>query len=583
MECLLSSRCCILSLAWTAFTLLAVLSIHPGSAEAKEKKPKLDLPQGTKHESIMVSMRDGIRLATEVWLPPGEGPWPVVLCRTPYGRFGNEVRADEFVPQGFACVSQDMRGLFDSEGEFRLWRDSVNDGYDTVEWIAAQPWCNGRVGMIGNSAAACAAKHALLARPPHLVAIRTYEGVSSVDRYVAYMGGVYRAGLADTLMGSYLKNSPTGQKFDRWPRPRTRPFGKAERAASLAEHAADNNIAVSDVAGWFDCFKESALDDYMALSANGKYRLIVAPTAHVKQEALEFPPNADREPLMDELPGMKWLTGEVTADDVESGIVYYLMGDAKNPKAPGNVWKQTKTWPIPHTPTSYYMTAGGRLQVGAPQARGASLSYDYDPHRPVFTVGGPNIFIPTGPVDQRSAPDYPDWVKEWVLEVPVDERPLSEREDILRFYTEPLQEPVEVTGKVFVELYVSTDVPDTTFMAKLVDVYPDGHEALMLDSAVMARYWDGPDNPKPLEKDKVYKLSIDMWSTALVFDKGHKIGVHVTSSNYPRFEVHPNSFEPVDSYEGAPVAHNTVHLSTEHPSRLILPVIAPGVSQDYVP
>jgi hypothetical protein len=140
---------------------------------------------------------------------------------------------------------------------------------------------------------------------------------------------------------------------------------------------------------------------------------------------------------------------------------------------------------------------------------------------------------------------------------------------------------VEITGRVFVELFIDTDVPDTTFMAKLIDVYPDGYEALMLDSAIMARYWNGFDRPAPLEKGRVYKLTIDLFSTALVFNKGHRIAVHVAGSNSPRYEVHPNSFEPVDSYDNAPVAHDHVHVSSEHPSRLILPVIAAGASKDY--
>ncbi|MHC4788778.1 MAG: CocE/NonD family hydrolase [Planctomycetota bacterium] len=558
---------------------LAAFSIHPGSAEASEEKLDLDLPEGSVRQTVMVEMRDGVGLATDLYLPPGEGPWPAVLCHTPYGRRHSETEhVENYLPQGFACLMQDMRGLFDSEGEFHLFRDGLDDCYDTVEWIAAQPWCNGKVGMVGNSAAACAAKHALVANPPHLVAILTYEAVSNVDRYIGHQGGVYRACLADTLMGSYLKNSSSGQKAKTWPRPRTKAFARA----ALAAHAAGNDIAVSDVAGWFDCFLESAFDDFVALKDNGRYQLIVGPTAHVQQKALEFPPNADTTPLKEALPGMKWLSGEVSDGDAESQIIYYLMGDTKAPDAPGNVWKWSNTWPIPHTPTSFYLTPGGKLETSPPE-EGAALSYDYDPHHPVPTVGGPNIFIPTGPVDQRTGPDYPDWVKEWVLEMPIDEGPLADREDILRFYTEPLEEPVEVTGQVFVELYASSNAPDTTFMAKLVDVYPDGFEALTLDSAVMARYWNGADDPRPLEEGEVYKLTIEMGTTALVFSKGHRIAVHVTSSNYPRFEVHPNSFEPVDSYDGAPVAHNAVHLSTEHPSRLILPVIAPGTSRDYQP
>jgi putative CocE/NonD family hydrolase len=154
---------------------------------------------------------------------------------------------------------------------------------------------------------------------------------------------------------------------------------------------------------------------------------------------------------------------------------------------------------------------------------------------------------------------------------------------VVYFATEPLETPVEVTGRVWVDLYISTDVPDTTFMVKLLDICPDGYEASIAQGAVMARYHRGFDQPEPLEVDKVYKLTIDLWSTAIVFAKGHRIGIYVTSSDAGRLAVHPNSYEPVDSYEGAPVAHNSVHVSAQYPSRLILPVVAPGVSIDYDP
>jgi putative CocE/NonD family hydrolase len=155
----------------------------------------------------------------------------------------------------------------------------------------------------------------------------------------------------------------------------------------------------------------------------------------------------------------------------------------------------------------------------------------------------------------------------------MDQRPLADRKDILRFVTEPLDEPLEITGRVFVQLGISTDVRDTTFTAKLIDVYPDGYEALLLDSAAMTRYWQGPDRPQPLEPGRTYPLKIDLWSTAIVFAKGHRIAVHVSSSNAPRFEPHPNTYEPVDSYDDSPIAHQKVHVGGAIPSRVVLPVI----------
>ena len=230
------------------------------------------------------------------------------------------------------------------------------------------------------------------------------------------------------------------------------------------------------------------------------------------------------------------------------------MGDTLRPGAPGNVWKQTDTWPVANTPTSYYLAEDGALQLTVSAARSASRVYAYDPANPVPTVGGNNMGDNKGPMDQRK---------------------LASRDDILRFQTEPLGDPVTVTGKVIVELYVTADVTDTTVMAKLVDIYPNGYQALVLDNTLMARYHDGFDKPAPLEKGMVYRLSLYIWNTALVFDKGHRIALYVTGSNAPRYEVHPNSFQPVPSYEGAPVAHVALQTSKAYPSRLILPVVHP--------
>jgi putative CocE/NonD family hydrolase len=225
-----------------------------------------------------------------------------------------------------------------------------------------------------------------------------------------------------------------------------------------------------------------------------------------------------------------------------------------DPSAPGNVWRLAHQWPLPHDDLSLYMTADRRLERERPAGDGAALAYDYDPHNPVPTL--------------REGPD--------------DKPSLYERPDILRFESAPLAEPLEVTGRVQIELYVSTDVPDTTFMGQLLDIYPDGRVVKLLDRAVMARYRDGLDDPKPMAPGEVARVVVDLWSTAIVFAPGHRIGACVTSSNAWKYEVHPNSFEPVSSYDAAPVAHVVVHLSGRHASRLILPVVHAGASAGLV-
>jgi putative CocE/NonD family hydrolase len=239
------------------------------------------------------------------------------------------------------------------------------------------------------------------------------------------------------------------------------------------------------------------------------------------------------------------------------------LGDFTDPDAPGNLWKVTETWPLPHRATSWYLTSDHKLQETKPKETGTAITYPYDPNDPAVRVDAA-------------------W-RSQIADGPVDQRPLRDRDDVVYFTSDPLDAPVEVTGGVQTELYVSTDVPDTAFMVKLLDIYPDGYEALIAHGTIMARYHNGLDRPEPLQEGTVYKLTVDLWSTAIVFARGHRIGLYVTSSDAGRFAVHPNSYEPVDSYQGAPVANNTVHVSAGYPSRLILPVIAPGVSIDYDP
>lgn len=548
---LLTSLC-----GWRRSTSPVADRLAPFAASATGTESK-DLPAGAaSRRTIMVPMRDGVRLATEVVLPEGDGPWPVVLTRTPYGRTGGALkRLTNYLKRDIACVTQDFRGLFDSEGEFTLsglFLDNIQDGHDTVEWIAEQDWCNGRVGITGGSGPGIAAKLALMSNPPHLVAAETNVAASNVHRYAGFSGGVRRAHMVDNWLEG------RGVDVEMWPRPRPTPFNKEQR--SLDFRGRDIDTPLTDVAGWFDIFSQSALDDFAALCHNGKTFTVVGPTGHGNIRGLHWPGEDTVNQVRRHTPGLKPLLMDVEMD--RSTLYYYLMGDARSGGPPGNVWKKTHKWPVPHTDTPVYMTADGRLQRQRPDDKEASLTYEYDPENPVPTIGGANLILPKGPMDQR---------------------PLSDRDDILRFSTGPLEKHVQITGKVLVKLHVSSDVPDTTFMAKLIDIYPDGYQALILDSAVMTRYREGLDEPKPMKAGNVYEVTIDLWSTALVFDKGHRIAVHVTSSNSPRYEVHPNTFDPVNSYDEANVAHNTVHLSSEHPSRVILPVVEPGTVEDFEP
>jgi putative CocE/NonD family hydrolase len=427
----------------------------------------------------------------------------------------------------------------------------ASDTYDLVQWIARQAWCSGKIGIFGYSAGGMATLPVLYLRPPSLTAVITH--ISSTDSYAVYR---MRGGVRTDRR--YDPDQQDGWEPGEPPAP-DRPV--------LQKVSAEENIQIfkTDMAGWFDIFVQGSIDDWLSWKDTGRAVLIVGGGSHGQHpRPSRVPPDyCDADIFWPDVPQFNLLIGGVDESSVQSIMVYFLMGDFTDPDAPGNLWKVTDTWPIDHEARSFYLTEDHELQETKPEEAEAAIAYPYDPNDPLVRVD----------IGWRGQ----------VADGPVDQRPLRDRDDVVTFSTSPLQAPLEVTGRVWVDLYVSTDVPDTTFMVKLLDIYPDGYEAMIAQGVLMARYHNGYDRPEPLEKDKVYRLTIDLWSTAIVFADGHRIGIHVTSSDAGRWAVHPNSYEPVDSYEGAPVAHNRVHVSAKHPSRLILPVVAPGVSVDYDP
>ncbi len=534
--------------------LKALRSGEASPAGAKRKRAAADADDAQSLPTRMVPMRDGVRLATDVYLPAGDGPWPAIAQRTPYGRKGARQPdlAAGFVGRGYAFVIQDWRGQFDSEGKFDRLGPKINqdDGYDTVEWIASQPWCNGKVGIMGGSGPGIAALQAVVANPPHLVAAVVSVASAFPEERQAQTGGVLQTHTAQWL-------AKRGVAFDEWPRPSTWLVDRAivpaaQGGASARGKPAPNHVALLHRGGWFDIFGDAPLTQF-SLQDKSRSRAIMAPSGHSGRTTdLPFPNQRTGETAQADWFDY-WLKGQRNRVLDGPAISYYLMGDARRPGAPGNVWRQAETWPVPNEPTPYYLREDGALTLTPPAETEATKSYNYTPREPVPTLGGAIMGSAQGPADQR---------------------PLTPRSDILRFATAALDSPVEITGSVRAELWISSDAPDTTFMVKLIDIYPDGYEALLLDSAAMARYRDGFDKPAPQAPGRASKLTIELGSTAQVFDRGHRIGVHVASSNAPKFEVHPNTFVPVASYDAARVARNAVHVSSAHPSKLIVPRIA---------
>jgi predicted acyl esterase len=522
---------------------------------AADKKVCLEVMADYTHESVMVPMRDGVSLCTEIFLPKGsQGPLPVILESSPYSRWDQNIKKHmNRVAPGMAAavVLQNQRGRFGSEGAGTFQPESfdneINDTYDTLEWISRQPWCNGKIGMVGVSGSGLGGANAIWSGSPHLAAVNV--SITSDNAY----DWIYSNGLRRSMYG-WLTNRGMSDARAPWPRPITAPYDAAARKTFLTERAAKNQAGYTNTSGWYDIFSESLLDAFAVLAPYHSTRVVISPDGHGAIGGdLVYP-----KPRIPDsrIPTFKdRLSGDVSGKSGKSELVYFLMGDTRDSAAPGNVWKVSDQWPVPSTPESFYLEEGARLNTKPPQSKNAEITYDYDPKNPAPTLGGNWQFK-----DKNG---------------PHDQRPLKDRADVLRFVSEPLAVPLGITGKIWVELYISTDAPDTSFVATLVDIYPDGYEALVRQGGMMARYWQGLDKPQRLEKGKVYKLQMDLWSTALVFNKGHRIGLLISSSSSPAFEVHPNTYDPVKSIDQAAVSRQTIHLSSEYPSRLVLPVVAP--------
>jgi putative CocE/NonD family hydrolase len=512
-------------------------------------------------QQVMIPMRDGTKLAADVYLPKGEGPFPVVVARSVYGRGDNKF-AQPFTSQGIAFVPQDTRGRGDSEGRDRVFADDgwmlMQDGFDTISWIRRQTWCNGKVGTWGGSALGIT--QIWLAAAGAEVDFQSI-GVASATFYgeMTYQGGVWRRALCEP----WLKNQQRENVIELW---KSHPYLDAFwQSMDSRPRAAHVNAPALHVGGWWDIFQQGTINNFVqrqehgGAGAVGTQKLIMGPWAHgthhgpQKLGDLNLPENYkfDVENLERRL-YRHYLLGEQNQAERVPAVHYYTLGDVDDVEGPGNEWRTADSWPPFETVNqSYYLSPGRRLTTELPDDGKEFLEFIYDPQHPCPTHGGANLSLPSGPFDQRK---------------------VSQRADVLNFTTEPLDKPLEVTGRVSVRLFVSSDAPDTDFTAKLVDIYPDGREILLLDSIQRVKLRRSLASPSCLAPGTVGQVDIDLWSISIVFAAGHRIGLQISSSNYPRFEKNPNTGEDFPSDDNLRVTKNRVYTGPHHSSVLILPV-----------
>jgi predicted acyl esterase len=525
-------------------------------AIAGDDQPEVEI------SDVMVAMSDGVELATSLYRPKGEGPFPVIVARTPYNKDGLKGEAQRFCKNGYAFVAQDLRGRFKSKGHHAIifhndgW-NTPHDGHDTLEWIARQSWCNGKIGSTGGSALGITQNMAAPGAPKALAAQHVVVALSDMYRQGAYQGGAFRTGLLENWLKATGMTEVNLSTFVA--HPRYDEFWEELNPETQAERVSAPGVFLG---GWYDIFLQGTINSFTTIQsrggpgAKGRCRLVIAPIGHGSMNELTYPANASKLPRSAD--NLAWfdamLKGNENGVAAEKPVHYYVMGDPTDEKAPGNFWRSADSWPPAAAETPFYLHATGTLSRARPAER-RELSFKYDPAEPVPTVGGAELGANIGPRDQR----------------PVESRP-----DVLLFTSEVLDEPLEVTGRIRALLYVSSDCPDTDFTVKLTDVYPDGRSMLVTDGILRARFRESLDKfdaEKPLEPGEVVEVPVDLWSTSLVFNKGHRLRVAVSSSNSPRFDPNPNTGHAFRADGEKRVATNTLHMSEKHPSRILLPVM----------
>ncbi len=520
---------------------------------------------GAQSFSTTVPAPDGTPLATDVYLPPFGGPWPIVLIRTPYGKDDEAPVCTAFEALGYGCVAQDVRGRFDSGGTDTVFRDDGADGRATVRWIASQSWCDGAIGTFGASALGITQYMLAPGAPAALRCEIPIVATPDLYQYAMFEDGVLRQSLvegwlaregAEDMLSQALSHRQPGSWWD--------PVDSLDDAASVT-------AAGLHMGGWFDIFSQGTLEAFSTfekeggVGARGNQFLVIGPWTHrgFGQNVagqLVFPSNAiiDLEGLWSKFLD-HYLKGKDTGTGRWPPVRVYLMGACGEPGAPGNRWVDLDGWPPPARLRRLYLGPDGNLSWRMPPAGEAALSSD--PLDPVPTLGGANLF-PDLAVNGRK-----------MGAGPYDQRPVEAREDVLVFTSRPLAAPLTIMGHVTARIWFVPDTPDIDLSVRLTDVYPDGRSMLLCDGIARARYRFGLNQERFLTPGAPAELTVDLWSTAMVFASGHRIRIDISGSNAPRFEVNPNDGSDPEEGSSGVTAHPAILFGGARPSFVTLPIV----------
>ena len=572
---------------------------------------------------VPATMRDGVTLRANIYRPATEGEYPVLLTRLPYGKdfpLGSSVLDPvQAARRGYIVVVQDTRGRFASEGEWYPLRDEGPDSYDTVEWAAALPGSTGKVGMYGASYFGFTQWAGAIQNPPHLAALVPYVTWADPHAGVFSRGGALELGIQggwlletglDTVLRrergnpdprvGYGKMVALAHEIDRLlidgyqslplkafePFKRTNlgqsffdgledPFAPAYSAPStILGHHDQVRVPAYNAGGWYDIFLGGTIRNYQEMRARGatpearQAKLLIGPWTHsnpghtVGDVYFGYGASAALINLQMDFMSLqlrwfdRWLKGVENGVEQEPPVKIFVMGE--------NVWRDEQEWPLSRAvPTPFYLHSDGHantlggdgsLSTEAPTEESADR-FEYDPLNPVPTLGGSLLM----PATYRPGPR--------------DQRPIEQRSDMLVYTSEPLERDLEVTGPVTVTLWAASSAPDTDFVARLIDVHPDGFAQNLTDGIIRARYRQSLEEPELLEPGNAYEYTIDLWATSNLFKAGHRIRLDVTSSSFPRWDRNLNTGHRIGADAEMQTATQTILHDRAHPSRVLLPVI----------
>jgi putative CocE/NonD family hydrolase len=570
----------VLILACSSF--LAGQTAPPGSGQTKIRK----------EYNVLIPMRDGIRLSSNIYRPDSEGKFPVVLVRTPYGKDSKAVsgQAEYFAQHGYAYVTQDVRGRYDSEGDFTVLANEAHDGYDTIEWFAKQSWSNGNVGTFGGSYLSWNQWLAAEERPPHLKAMVVqstppdifdvaWSGAFSINNifWCILLDGRTNQDLSvyDEHLSSHLPvstmNEVAGRHLDKtfqaWIQHDS--FDDFWRVQGYQNRLSRVNVPVLHLDGWYDMRDVSAtLSNYNTILKGGlaPQRVVIGPWEHAGYDArkigdIDFGPEAviDRKALF-----LTWYDCYLQQKNCEEikripPLKVFLLGE--------NRWQDEQEWPPKRAQaTQFYFhsqghantsTGDGGLTRTLPGNEPAD-HYIYDPNDPTTVI-----------LQSNSGKDA----------LSADQRKAESRPDMLVFTSPPLDAPLEVSGHIQARLWAASSAPDTDWVVRLVDVHPDGHAQRLLDEIVRARYRESTTFARSYEKfslltpGKIYDYDIDIGDIANVFLKGHRIRVEIASSFFPLYSRNLNTGKDNLTTTELKPAHQTLYHDAEHPSQITLPLV----------